>query len=601
MGDAHLDLGYLLNPLTAIMLVVVTSVSLLVQIYSQGYMDGDPGYSRYFAYMSIFTMSMLGLVLANNFLLLFISWELVGACSYLLIGFWFKKPEAAAAAKKAFIVTRFGDLGFLVGILLVYANTQSLMFDQAEKVIASGMIGTGTITLIALCLFSGAMGKSAQFPLHVWLPDAMEGPTPVSALIHAATMVAAGVYMVARLMFIFQGSGEAMLVVACIGGFTAIFAASMGLVMNDVKRVLAYSTVSQLGYMMLGLGVGGFVAGVFHLMNHAFFKALLFLGSGAMIHATGTQDIREMGGLRKAMPITFATFSIAALSLAGIFPLSGFWSKDEILADVLSRGEPIYLLLFAVALLGAFMTAFYMFRVIFIAFFGDYRGPVSADSGHESHTPATFTQQPVMAAATSGDNGTLAFADGGVTLTSTTSSGGHATAQDAHGIHKIPWVMSIPLIVLTIPAIFSGLVNVNGQFAAFLGEHYGGMNLTVASISSIVALAGILLAWAMYYAKIISPVAVAKAFGPLYTLVLNKYYLDYIYEDLIVRGFVIGVSNLAAAFNKYVVDGIVNLIGLLIGWAGSAVRRLETGQMQNYGLAFFGGIFVIMVFLIFGL
>jgi len=335
-----LPLGILVDPLTAIMLVVVTSVSSLVIVYSQGYMHGDPGYSRYFAFISLFCMSMLGLVLANNLLALYIFWELVGLCSYLLIGFWYQKPEAAAAAKKAFIVTRLGDIGLLIGILLLFSQAGTLEFTQIEEMVAAGRFDPTFMSLVGILIFCGAVGKSAQFPLHVWLPDAMEGPTPVSALIHAATMVAAGVYLVARTFPIFEAGPLALTVVMAIGTFTALFAATMAMVSNDIKRVMAYSTISQLGYMMLALGVGARTAAVFHLMNHAFFKALLFLAAGSVIHALGTQDLRQMGGLKDRMKITSWTMLIAALSLSG-FPLltSGFWSKDEIMAAAYTRGR----------------------------------------------------------------------------------------------------------------------------------------------------------------------------------------------------------------------------------------------------------------------
>jgi len=385
-GGVSIHLGLLVDPLTAVMLIVVTLVSLMVQIYSQGYMHGDAGYHRYFAFMSLFTASMLGLVLADNLVFMFVFWEGVGLCSYLLIGFWFHKPSAANAAKKAFIVTRLGDFGFLAGILALYFNTGTFDIAMLHELAVAGAISGTILTWVAIGVFSGAVGKSAQFPLHVWLPDAMEGPTPVSALIHAATMVAAGVFLVARTFPLFEHSMEAMTTVAIIGGFTAIFAASIGLVMTDIKRVLAYSTISQLGYMMLGLGTGGVAIGIFHLFNHAFFKALLFLGAGSVNHATGTFDMRQMGGLRKVMPWTYATFVIASLSLAGVWPLAGFWSKDEILASSLAS-QPI---LFYLALITVFMTAFYMFRAIFMTFGGEYRGGAPEAHGHPHESPPVF-------------------------------------------------------------------------------------------------------------------------------------------------------------------------------------------------------------------
>ncbi|MBL7125705.1 MAG: NADH-quinone oxidoreductase subunit L, partial [Dehalococcoidales bacterium] len=416
-----ISLGLIMDSLTAVMLIVVTVVSLMVQIYSQGYMHGDPGYHRYYAWMSLFTASMIGLVMASNLLFLFVFWEMVGLCSYLLIGFWFHRPSAADAAKKAFIVTRLGDFGFLAGILLLYLNTGTFDIHKLHELAIAGALAGTVLTWAAIGIFAGAMGKSAQFPLHVWLPDAMEGPTPVSALIHAATMVAAGVFLVARMFPLFEHSTEALTTVAIIGGITAIFAASMGLVMNDIKRVLAYSTISQLGYMMLGLGAGGVAIGIWHLFNHAFFKALLFLGSGSVNHATGTFDMRLMGGLKKYMPWTYATFVIASLSIAGIWPLSGFWSKDEIVISAF-ESQPV---LFYLAMITVFMTAFYMFRAVFMTFGGEYRGGEPNTHGHESH----------------------------------------------HGQpHESPRVMTIPLIILAALSIFSGLWNVTGHFDAFMGH-----------------------------------------------------------------------------------------------------------------------------------
>jgi NADH-quinone oxidoreductase subunit L len=377
IGALNIHIGVMVDALTAVMLIVVTFVSLMVQIYSQGYMAGDPGYLRYYAFMSLFTANMLGLVLADNLLFMFVFWEGVGLGSYLLIGFWFHKPSAANAAKKAFIVTRIGDFGLLAAILILYAQTQTFDTEALYKLVAAGTLAGTTLTWVAIGIFCGAVGKSAQFPLHVWLPDAMEGPTPVSALIHAATMVAAGVFLVARFFPMFEHSHEAMLAVAVIGAFTAIFAASMGLVANDIKRVLAYSTISQLGYMMLGLGVGGVAIGIFHLFTHAFFKALLFLGSGSVNHGSGTFDMRLMGGLRKAMPWTYITFVIGSLSLAGIWPLAGFWSKDEILIYALENNPA----LFALAIITVFMTAFYMFRAVFMTFHGEYRGGAQPEHG----------------------------------------------------------------------------------------------------------------------------------------------------------------------------------------------------------------------------
>ncbi|MDO8489582.1 MAG: NADH-quinone oxidoreductase subunit L, partial [Candidatus Omnitrophota bacterium] len=365
LADFKIEVGVLLNPISAVMLLVVCLVSLLVQVYSIGYMKADAGFRKYYAFLSLFSFSMLGLVIANNFLQMYIFWELVGLSSYLLIGHWYHKLAAANAAKKAFIVTRFGDFGFLIAILILATKTGTFNFLQLEHIFSQGLLSQATITMVALLMFAGAVGKSAQFPLHVWLPDAMEGPTPVSALIHAATMVAAGVYLVARAYFIFSMSATALFVIAVIGAFTAFFAGSIALVQDDIKKVLAYSTVSQLGYMMLGLGVGAFTAGFFHLITHASFKALLFLGAGSVIHAMGTNDIWKMGGLYKKMKVTTLTFLIGGLALAGIFPTSGYFSKDAILIQVFNSG---HYFLFAMAIVTVGFTAFYVARLFFVVF-----------------------------------------------------------------------------------------------------------------------------------------------------------------------------------------------------------------------------------------
>ena len=587
VGNFNITLGFAADNLTAIMLIVVTGVSLMVQIYSQGYMKGDPGYHRYFAWMSLFTASMLGLVLASNLLLVYVFWEGVGLGSYLLIGFWFHRPSAAAAAKKAFIVTRFGDFGFLIGILILYFTYGTFNIAELNQMAVAGVLGGTTLTLAMLGIFSGAAGKSAQFPLHVWLPDAMEGPTPVSSLIHAATMVAAGVYLVARTLPMFASSETAVTMVAAIGGFTAIFAASMGLVMNDIKRVLAYSTISQLGYMMLGLGtVGvavskgyltyeegmglGIAVGIFHLFTHAFFKCLLFLGAGSANHATGTFDMRLMGGLRKYMPWTFATFLIGSLALAGIWPLAGFWSKDLILLNAWEHTP----LLFWLALITVFMTAFYMFRAIFMTFGGEYRGGDAGHGGHSSH-------------------------------------GGH----DSHGEpHESPLVMLFPMVILALLAVGAGWSFWAGGAAKFLGEgSYAGLpgvpwehhdffalfskaaEEPLPLIALAVALGGILLAYAIYSAKWISAEKIGQVFAPIYTLLSRKYFMDELYEQvLVMRVLVNGIFRQIQLFDTYVVDGIVNGLGKITVTASGALRRLQTGQLQGYGLAFVLGIVIIM-------
>ncbi|MBI4213279.1 MAG: NADH-quinone oxidoreductase subunit L [Chloroflexi bacterium] len=532
-GAFGLSLGFQVDPLTATMLVVVTSVSLLVQIYSLGYMRGDAGYSRYFAAMSLFTFSMLGLVLANSLLTIYLFWELVGLCSYLLIGHWHERPEAAAAAKKAFIVTRFGDFAFLLGILFLYWHAGTVDFTGLEQAAAAGRIPAAALTVGMLLVFCGAVGKSAQFPLHVWLPDAMEGPTPVSALIHAATMVAAGVYLMARTSPLLEHSATAMLVVAGVGGFTAIFAATMGLVANDIKRVLAYSTVSQLGYMMLAIGLGAMAAGVFHLFNHAFFKALLFLCAGSVIHLMNTNDMFEMGGLRRQRPLAFWATTIAALSLAGVFPLSGFWSKDEILAA--ASAQP---LLFAAALVTVFLTATYMFRVIFLTFLGSPRG-----HAHE---------------------------------------------------HPEPVSMAIPLAVLIVPSILTGLLGapmVGNPLGSFLEGQaaHAEFDPTVAALSTAVALGGILFAWALYGGGKTEPAArLAAQFRPAHQLLVNRYYMDHLY-DWLVRRVVLGIGWIANRIDLGLIDWMVNSVGAAAVAAGGSLRRIQSGQVQTYAWAFFAG------------
>ncbi len=576
VGSMDFSVGVLMDSLTAVMLVVVTTVSLMVQIYSQGYMKGDPGYHRYYAWMSLFTASMLGLVLANSLLLMFAFWELVGLCSYLLIGFWFHRPSAANAAKKAFIVTRLGDFGFLAAILLIFAHTGTFDTAKLHGMAMAGTLTGSVLTWAAIGIFSGAAGKSAQFPLHVWLPDAMEGPTPVSALIHAATMVAAGVFLVARTFPLFVNSTQALTVVAIVGAFTAIFAASMGLVMTDIKRVVAYSTISQLGYMMLGLGAAGLVLrqegatslevakaataiGIFHLFNHAFFKALLFLGSGSVNHSTGTFDMRLMGGLRKAMPWTFGTFLIGGISLAGIWPLSGFWSKDEILATAL-KANPV---LFALVMITVFMTAFYIFRVIFLTFTGVYKGGAPDEHGHaHSH------------------------------------------------LHESPPVMIGPMLVLAVLAIFSGFWNVGGGFNSFMGEgetqgFFQGLfgiftHSALPAIALLVALLGIFLAYAIYGVKWISAENIGRTFKPLYNLFYRKYFMDELYQDIIVKKVLLG--GIFAALQKvdsYVVDGVVNGVAKGTAATGRAVRQTQTGQVQAYAMVIGIGLIAIVLVMLF--
>jgi len=582
VGSHQISLGIMVDSLTAIMLLVVSFCSLMIQIYSQGYMHGDPGYCRYYAAMSLFTASMLGLVMAGNLIQLYVFWELVGLCSYLLIGFWFHRPSAAAAAKKAFLVTRLGDFGLLAGLLYLYFKTGTVDIGELHTMAIAGGIAASTLTLAAIGIFAGAVGKSAQFPLHVWLPDAMEGPTPVSALIHSSTMVTAGVFLVARTFPIFVGSETALTVVACIGGFTAIFAASMALVATDIKRVLAYCTVSQLGYMMLGLGAAGLVlaeeghatlelakvataVGIFHLFTHAFSKALLFLGSGSVNHATGTFDMRLMGGLRKHMPWTYLTFLVGSICIAGVWPLACFWSKDEILVKAFELSDA-RVILFYLGLITAFMTAFYMFRAVFMTFHGEYRGGASAAGhGHGSH--------------------------------------GHG---DVH-LHESPPVMIAPMLLLFCLAIGAGLVNVTGWFDRFFGGHHvvgwdhlvriftASENNNVALISSIVALAAIGLAYAIYKAKRISAESMGRTFRPLYTVFYRKYWMDELYERIfVVRVLLNGLFRVFQAFDTYIVDGLVNGVAGGTVMAGRLIRNAETGRLQTYALVMFAGILIII-------
>jgi NADH-quinone oxidoreductase subunit L len=558
-----IDLALRIDGLSAIMLVVVTSVSLLVQVYSQGYMHGDGGYSRYYAYMSLFTAAMLGLLMVDSIVLVYVFWELVGLGSYLLIGFWFHKKSAGDAAKKAFLTTRLGDVGFLLAILLIWSKVHTFNIPIIQGMAQNHQIGDGVLTLFALGIFAGAVGKSAQFPLHVWLPDAMEGPTPVSALIHAATMVAAGVYLVARMYPVFQTSDGALRTVAYVGGFTAIFAASMGIVVTDIKRVLAYSTISQLGYMMLALGVGGYVAAIFHLLTHAFFKALLFLGSGSVNHASGTFDMRKMGGLRKFMPITYGTFLIGSLSLAGVPPFSGFWSKDEILGAAWTDDK----MLFFVAMTVVFMTAFYTFRAIFLTFHGEWRGGAAPEHG-----------------------------------------GAHDVRSASH---ESPLVMTLPLLILAVPAALVGFTNfpshstegiahlLEGALPASSAEalHHESFNYAVAISSTALAVLGIALAWAIYQARLVSAESLQKIWGPVHTLVARKYYMDELYEGIVVRRGLYGVATAAGQwFDTHIVDGAVNGAGGLTRRVGDVLRWVQSGSVQAYGSVGFAGL-VITAFL----
>ena len=615
-GGATIQMGLLVDPLTAVMLVVVTSVSLLIQIYSVGYMQGDPGFARYFAYMSLFTASMLGLTLSSNIVQLYAFWELVGVSSYLLIGFWHERPAAAAAAKKAFIITRIGDVGFLIAILYLFLKADDFAamglnafhipdIWQAAQPVAAGaaVLGGAALTWMVLGIFAGAAGKSGQFPLHAWLPDAMEGPTPVSALIHAATMVAAGVFLVARFFPVFQQSDSAMAVVALVGAFTALMAATMGLVMNDIKRVMAYSTVSQLGYMMAALGLGAYAPAIFHLMTHAVFKALLFLGAGSVNHASGTFDMTYMGGLRKHMPATYTMVLAASLSLIGIIPLAGFWSKDEILLAAFEGNinfvDWINIVTFIGLIVGVVFTGFYTVRMVMLTFHGEFRGGIdqeNADLHPQAQTAAGH------AAAHAGDEDEVHH--GGVHLA------------------ESPLVMVAPMAVLGLGAVVIGFI-INPQWISFLGVpvHWvtgfvadglhvatGGeghvklpdFSWPMAGISTAAAAGGALAGLAVYGLRRGQAREPLRILGPVYTLLSQKYYVDALYENVIVRrSFYRAFAAFANWLDRRFVDGIVDLVGWFFRNIGSAVARLQTGQVQAYGTAVaLGSLLIILGFLL---
>ncbi|MDQ6420952.1 NADH-quinone oxidoreductase subunit L [Paenibacillus sp. LHD-117] len=551
IGGYTFELGFEVTNLTALMLIVVTFVGLLVNVYSAGYMKKDERITVFYGYVALFTFSMLGLVLSDNMLSLYVFWELVGVCSFLLVGFWYTKPAAKAAAKKAFIVTRIGDAGLLIGIFLLfwYMPEHALGFTMIESVFEGqgGSIATGITTVIALLIFLGAVGKSGQFPLHVWLPDAMEGPTPISALIHAATMVAAGVYLLARTFPILEASAFAGDVVAYVGGFTALFAATIAMAQNDLKRVLAYSTISQLGYMMMAIGLGSWTGGIFHLFTHAFFKALLFLAAGSVIHAVHTQNIKEMGGLYPRMRVTALTFAIGALALSSIPPLAGFWSKDVILAVALEQNP----FLFAVGLAAALCTAFYMTRVFALVFLGK-RG-----TGAESLGVAKAKESPVT--------------------------------------------MTVPLVVLAVAAIVAGFVETpwNGWLGGWLsGEEAGAHGNVVAITLSILAgAAGVYLGWLFYGSGRLRPAAVKESAPWLVRLLERKYYIDEAYELVFVRG-LRALGTALGAFDKYVIGGLVKFAGSVASYSGKTALRLQNGQIQTYSLAAVIGIIVLAVAII---
>lgn len=592
IGGLNLTFGLILDQLTVIMLVVVSGVSLLVQIYGQAYMHGDKSYTRYFAYMSLFTASMLGLVLSRNMVQMFVFWELVGISSYLLIGFWMDRPSAAAAAKKAFLMTRFGDFGFLLGILYLYSINPAYMdIETLYGAIEAEEIAVTVATWVALGLFAGAVGKSAQFPLHSWLPDAMEGPTSVSALIHSATMVTAGVFLVARFFPLFEYS-DVMTLVALVGGFTAVFAATMGLVANDIKRVLAYSTISQLGYMMLALGIGAYAPAIFHLFTHAFFKAALFLGAGSVHHAAGTFNMKYMGGLRRHMPWTYWSMIIASVSLAGLFPFSGFWSKDEILGHAAEVGTTTATIVLALGLIAALMTAFYMFRVIFLTFHGEWRG-----GGEREEEEAKAAGEP-------------------------------APVGNTHShLAESPWLMIGPVALLAALAIvigffsnptvdvgpidkhsFAHFVTVENE-AVFPTEHAAveagsepEFNFVIAGASTVLALAGVGLAYLMYLRGSISPASVGARLQPIYRLIFRKYYVDELYEDQLVRrGFYRYLTDGVRWFDEHWIDNANVHLYTWVSRIGKSGALVQNGQTQTYAVGMVIGVIVIVAgFLLWG-
>lgn len=555
--NLHIDMGILIDPISVMMLIVITTVSLMVHIYSLGYMKGEKGFERYYAFLSLFTFSMLGLVLATNIFEMYIFWELVGISSYLLIGFYYQKPSAVRASKKAFIVTRFADLGFLIGILILSFNTKTFDFitltDPAGPAISQGsgigFMGLSVMTWSMIFVFMGGVGKSAMFPFHIWLPDAMEGPTPVSALIHAATMVVAGVYLVARMFPIYALAAPAALdIVAWVGAFSSLFAAIIACVQTDIKRVLAYSTISQIGYMMLALGVSGYggheglgyMASMFHLFTHAMFKALLFLGAGAIIHAVHSNYMNEMGGLRKYLPITHITFLIACVTISGIPPFSGFFSKDEILAAAFHHNK----LLFAIEYAVAGITAFYMFRLYFNVFWGE-------DTSYH-HTP-----------------------------------------------HEAPATMTIPLIILAIGAAFSGFIPFSRLVTSDSKVFETEIEWGIAVPSVLIGLLGIGIAYILYAKKNSLPEKLAATFKYSYRWASNKFYIDEIYLFITKKIIFRFISEPVAWFDRHIVDGTMNAIATVTQTVSFRIRDFQSGQIQKYAFVFVSGIILLALIIIY--
>ena len=588
LGDLKMEIGFLVDGLTAMMMCVVTFVSLMVHIYTIGYMKEDEGYNRFFAYISLFTFSMLMLVMSNNMLQLFFGWEAVGLVSYLLIGFWFNKPSAVFANMKAFLVNRIGDFGFILGIALIaaYAGTlnYSETFAKAEMLSSLTMPGTSwmLITVICICLFIGAMGKSAQFPLHVWLPDSMEGPTPISALIHAATMVTAGIFMVARMSPLFELSDTALSFIMVIGAITALFMGFLGIIQNDIKRVIAYSTLSQLGYMTVALGASAYSVAVFHLMTHAFSKALLFLGAGSVIIGMHhNQDIRWMGGVRKYMPITWITFLLGSLALIGTPLFAGFYSKDSIIEVVAESHLWGSGFAYFAVLAGVFVTAFYSFRLYFLVFHGKERYDQNPDAHHDAH--------------------------------------GHT--DEHHDPHESPWVVTVPLILLAIPSVIIGFMTIEPMlFGDFfkdsifvnLDKHpameelsqlfHGPLQMALHGLTAPpfwLALAGVALSYYMYMVNPALPAAIQNKFKPIYTLLENKYYLDWFNENVLARG-ARGLGTLLwKVGDQKLIDGVlVNGSWKLVGWFSGVIRRLQTGYIYHYAFGMIIGVFVLMTYFV---
>jgi NADH-quinone oxidoreductase subunit L len=559
-----------LDPLSSVMILVVTGVGFLIHVYSVGYMSHEKAFARYFVYLNLFTFTMLTLVLGSNYLVMFVGWEGVGLCSYLLIGYWYEKKSASDAGKKAFIVNRIGDFGFILGLFLLFWTFGTVdyteVFAKIPLLSASGVLTTEIATAITLLFFLGATGKSAQIPLYVWLPDAMEGPTPVSALIHAATMVTAGVYMVARSNALYLLSPVSMGVVAVVGAATAIFSATIGITQNDIKRVLAYSTVSQLGYMFLACGVGAFTAGIFHLMTHAFFKALLFLGSGSVIHAlSGEQDMRKMGSLKKHLPITFTTMFIATLAIAGIPGLSGFFSKDEILWKAFSSPHG-NIVLWAIGALAAGVTAFYMFRLVFLTFFGASRMEPQVEK-HVHESPGSMTVPLMFLAVFSVIGGWVGIPE---------VLGGHNYFEE--------WLA---------PVFAQGAAGSHGAAHPPVALELGLMAGSV-----LVALCGIGLAYYLYRVRTEKPKKIAETVPVLYDVVYNKYYVDEIYDVVIVRRIVDGSVWLWKAFDAAFIDGIVNGVASLVRGAGDRLRRVQTGVVGNYAFSLLLGAVLIVGYIL---